>query len=277
MAKLKLKGLKLAELRKVAKELEIAPSAVRGASTASELREIIEEFQSGTNGSSSKKKSKAAVKKATKTTTTTKKRGRPKGSKNSTSKTTPAKSRTTGKAKRSASASEGNGGRNLLGKINYNDDDGWNPREGSAPDRIVKALKKFKGDREKVFNFLKKDVWDFSSKRMKDGTKRPLRGERYGAEEMLRYRIARTDWDFAVKTEQHDPSEDRVEYGTGGTGDGIYGKSNKKSAKKNSSASTKTTAKKRGRPAGSKTKTKTTAKASTGKKRGRPKGSKNRK
>lgn len=276
--KLKLKGLKLSELRKVAKDLGIAPSEVRSASTASELRETITEFQGG-NGSRKKSTAKKVVKKAVGKTTGAK-RGRPKGSKNSTSKTTPAKSRNSGKAKRSSAAAEGNGGRFLLGKINYNDDDGWNPRDGSAPDRIVKSLRKFKGDRTKVFTALKGDVWDFCSKRLKDGTKRKLDdGSRYSAYNMLRYRIARTDWDFAIKTGQHESSEDRVEYGTGGFGEGIYGNGKKKKSTKSAknSTSTKPTGKKRGRPPGTKNKAKVTAKASTGKKRGRPPGSKNKK
>lgn len=275
---------KLADLRKVAKDLQIAPSLVRGATTAKELQAIIDEHSGNGNGSKAAKKKTGKVKTTTKTgktgTTTGKKRGRPKGSKNSTAKSAPAvKSEKSGKAKRQTTGG-GNGGRNMLGKINYSLTEGWNPREGSAPDRIVKALRKFKGDREKVFNFLKPDVWDFSSKRMSDGSKRPKNGERYGAEEMLRYRIARTDWDFAIKTGQHEASEDRAEYGTAGTGEGIYGngKKSKKSAKVAKVAEKKPTGKKRGRPAGSKNKTATKATTTTtGKKRGRPKGSKNKK
>jgi hypothetical protein len=286
----------LAELRSEARKLGIAPSVVRNASTARELRVIIEDFDSG-NGSAKKSTAKKAVKKAVVkkgTATPTKpRRGRPPGSKNkpkvtarTASKSAPAKStasRGTGKAKRQTAASS-NGGRNMLGRVNYSQTDGWNPREGSAPDRIIKALKRFKGDRDKVFNFLKADVWDFCSRNMRDGTKRKLRGQAYGAEEMLRYRIARTDWDFAVRTGQHDPSEDRVEYGTGGTGEGIYKpvkavtkkKAPVKSTTKRSTSTraSKTAPARRGRPPGSKNKPKVTAAAP--KRRGRPVGSKTR-
>lgn len=296
----------LAELRSQAKKLGIAPSTVRSASTARELREIIEDFEFENNGAKKKSTAKRAVKKAVvkkAAATTPKRRGRPPGSKNkpkpvttrrTASKSAPAKStvsRGTGKAKRQTTASS-NGGRNMLTKVNYNKDAGWNPREGSAPDRIIKALKRFRGDRAKTFNFLKKDVWDFVGRRMRDGSKRKLRGEAYGAEEMLRYRIARTDWDFAVRTGQHDPSEDRAEYGTGGTGEGIYKPAKKattrkapvKSApakrsttKRAPARSTRPAAKapaRRGRPPGSKNRPKATT--VTGKRRGRPPGSRNR-
>ena len=53
---------------------------------------------------------------------------------------------------------------------------------------------------------------------------------------MLRYRISRTAFDFAVRTGQHEPSDNRVEYGTGGTGNGTFKHAKaKKSAPKASS------------------------------------------
>ena len=128
----------------------------------------------------------------------------------------------------------------MLSRINYSKTDGWNPREGSAPDRIVKALKKFKGDREKVFQHLKSDVWDFVGKQKRNGDKRT----KDEALEMLNYRIARTDWQFGIATGQHEVATDRVEYGTGGTGQGTF-----KRGKGTSSKPSKKTGAKRGRPA----------------------------
>ena len=48
---------------------------------------------------------------------------------------------------------------------------------------------------------------------------------------MLAYRIARTAWDFALKTGQHEKAENRVEYGTGGTGAGVWKPAKKATAK----------------------------------------------
>jgi hypothetical protein len=266
---------KLAELRKKAKEMGIAPSLIRGATTATELQEIIEDNKPAKSKSKVGKKSRGKAKVSSTSKRNSKTNSK---SKSASSKSAPAANKSKGKAKRPTTA-KNDSGRNLLGKINYNDDEDWNPREGSPPDRIVKALKKFKGDREKVFNLLKKDVWDFVGKRMKDGSKRKLRGDKWGAEEMLRYRIARTDWDFAMRTGQHDKSENRVEYGEGGTGEGIYNGKSKAKARSSKAAGSS----KRGKASASKTKTTTKGKASTKGKTtakrgpGRPKGSKNKK
>lgn len=209
---------KLSELRKQAKDMGIAAAVIRRATTASELQSVIDD-----HGSHGKPRKKGAVKKAVKkavakgkgnsvkTKTTAKKSGR--------KASTPAKSRGA-KAKRSSNSSGyvPKGGRNLLNKINFSKSDGWNPREGSAPDRIIRSLKRFKGDRTKVFNHLKADVWDFVGKRKANGEKRT----KAEAEKMLKYRIARTAWDFAMRTGQHEVAENRVEYGTGGTGAGTW-------------------------------------------------------
>jgi hypothetical protein len=293
----------LAALRKKAKDLGIAATVIRSAEDADELQEIISDHTKSASKKSAKKKSgatstkknsskKASVKKAKDDDDDEDekpKRGRPKGSKNknskgsSGSKSKPAasKSATAGKAKRSTAAKgnskkgakknsstyEPKGGRNLLEDVDYRETDGWNPREDSAPDRIVKALRKFKGNRDKVFDLLVDDIWDFINKRTTAGDKR----SKAEAEKQLRYRIARTDWDFAMRTGQHEKAENRVEYGTGGTGNGTFkpakaAKSTKASSKKNSSAksskktTTKATGKKRGRPAGSKNKAKSGSK-----------------
>jgi hypothetical protein len=220
----------LAKLYREAKKAGIPASEVRGKS-AEEIQEMLSSGGSKTTPSKKKAVAKAKVEKK-------RGRGRPKGSKNkTTTESKPAKKRgrpkgstnktTTTKAKPKAT-SGGNGGRNLLSKVNYSNDEGWNPRKDSPPDRIIRALKKFKGDREKVFEFLKKDIWDFMGKKMRDGSKR----SREDAESMLRYRIARTDWQFAMQTGQHEKSENRAEYGTAGTGAGTFKPA--KAAKKSS-------------------------------------------
>jgi hypothetical protein len=266
---------KLADLRKQAKAMEIAPSLIRACDTAEELQAVINGFGGG-NGDAPRAAKKSAVKKAA-----AKKAAAKKSkviSKSASSKSAPAaKSAKSGKAKRptavktQAKGTDGPSGRHLLDGVDFSDTDGWNPREGSAPDRIVKALKKFRGNRSKVFDFLVDDVWDFVGKKKADGSKR----SKPDAEEMLRYRISRTAFDFAVRTGQHEPSENRVQYGTGGTGDGVWkpkkaattktktaSKSNstkkastKATARKNTGRKSKTTAKARNSKASSKRKT----------------------
>lgn len=155
-------------------------------------------------------------------------------------------------------ASNNGAGRFTIGKLNYNQTDGWNPREGSAVDEIFQSLKKFKGDREKVFNDLKPDVWFFVGKTKADNTKHTMKS----ALAMLKYRIARTDYDFAKQTGQHESSTNRIKYGTG-----EFAKNGKTTAKRATKAAprpqkpkraTKVAPEKprRGRPPGSKNKPK---------------------
>lgn len=243
---------KLAELRKKAKDMGIAAAAIRRATTASELQSIIDEHKGGSKG-----KAKAKAKAKGKGTSAAKKNSAAKKStakKNSGRKASaPAKSKGAKAKRQSNSNREAKGGRNLLGKVNFSKTDGWNPREDSAPDLIVKALKRFKGDRTKVFNYLKGDIWDFVQKKKQNGDKRT----KAEAEAMLRYRISRTAFDFAVRTGQHEPSDNRVEYGTGGTGNGVFkrggSKGKSKGAQSRSKPARKQTAKKSVRkPAGRK-------------------------
>lgn len=245
---------KLAELRKKAKDMGIAAAVIRRATTASELQSVIDDHGSHDRPRKKGAVKKAAVKKAVRKSSAAKKSPARKASGNSGRKaSTPAKSK--GKAKRSSASSyEPKGGRNLLSKVNFSKTDGWNPREGSAPDRIVKALKRFKGDRTKVFDHLKGDVWDFVQKTKSNGEKRT----KADALEMLRYRISRTAWDFAMRTGQHEAADNRVEYGTGGTGNGNFkpAKAKKSSAKKSGAQSRSKPAAKRGRPVGSKNRAK---------------------
>jgi hypothetical protein len=235
---------KMSELRKQAKNLGIAVAEIREASSVEKLQALIDAH--GSNGTASKPRKKAAVKKAVAKKSVAKSSA---AKKSASSKATPAKStRKSGTAKRSSAAKRSTskvstsgyvakGGRNLLDGVNYGETDGWNARNGSAPDRIVKALKKFRGNREKAFDFLVGDVWDFVGKKFRDGTKRT----KADAEGMLRYRISRTAWDFARATGQHDPATNRVQYGTGGTGAGTW-KPAKKSATKKASSTRKATA-----------------------------------
>lgn len=240
----------LAVLRKKAKEMGIAAAVIRSASTAEELEAIMDDHND--DGGSTKPRKKSAVKKSA----AKKKSGTKKAiSKSRGVKSKPAASRkSSGKAKRSTTGTNGyvaKGGRNLLDGVDFSVTDGWNAREGSPPDRIVRSLRKHRGNREKTFEALKSDVWDFVGKKMRNGTKR----SKSDAEAMLRYRISRTAWDFAMRTGQHDKAENRVQYGTGGTGTGTWkpkkaaGRKTKATAKKATSKKTaakKTTARKSG-------------------------------
>lgn len=243
---------KLSELRTEAKRLGISAATIRSATTAEELQSVIEDHGAHEGGTRVKAKAKSKVakkttarkataRKQTRKSTTTSAR---KPNRNSARKaSTPAKSRKSGKAKRSSNSTTrtsgyvAKGGRNVLDDVEYGDFEGWNPRPGSAPDRIVKALKKFKGNRAKVYDFLAPDVWDFVGKHYRNGERRT----KPEALEMLAYRISRTAWDFAMRTGQHEIAGNRVKYGTGGTGQGVWKPA--KAAK----ATRKTSAKKTGR------------------------------
>lgn len=233
---------KLSELRKQAKGLGIGPGAIRSANTAEELEAIIRAFGADTpeNGDAPKPRKKSVVKKAVA------KKSTRAISKSASSKSAPAaKKSVSGKAKRPTTAkvqaSDGPSGRHMLNGVNFSQTDGWNAREGSPPDQIIRALRRFKGNRAKVFDHLSGDVWNFVGKKLRNGDKR----SKASAEQMLRYRISRTAWDFARQTGQHEPSENRVEYGQGGTGEGLWKPAKKSSASKTKTASAKkSTAKK---------------------------------
>jgi hypothetical protein len=200
----------LGQLRQSAKGLGIPASDIRSATSADELQALIVQFMNG--GST---KTKTTRKPATKTRTATKtpaRRGRPpKAATKTAVKSKPAaKSATTGKAKRSTADESG---REMLKDVDFNVTDGWNARVGSPPDLIVKSLRKYRGNRAKVFTALLPKIWDFVGRKMQDGSKRT----QASAETMLQYRISRTAWDFAMKTGQHEKSTNRAEYGTQGT------------------------------------------------------------
>ena len=192
------------ELKKRAKKAGMPTDEARKATRAQ-----LEDFLS--NGSGPVKKKGAAKK----TTTTAKKSSKNSTTKKSAQKTAPAASRkaksaTTGKAKRAASNGNGSG-RHMVGTLDFNETDGWNPRENSPVNAIFKALKRFKGNVDKATDHLMPNARDFVSTKKADGSKR-TKGE---IEKLLRYRVLRTRFEFARRTGQHESSAERVEYGTG--------------------------------------------------------------
>lgn len=257
------------ELREQAKAAGIPAREIRSAESSAELRKMIRE---ASNGSATRTTRKRVVKKAV-GKVVPKRRGRPPGSKNKTTRakaSAPAKrGRPKGSTTRKAKSSNGNGGRFLLGKINWSKVGNWNPREGTVPDQIVNALRKFKGDRDKAYKALRPKLKSLVPPSTRAGRKRS-QSER---EDYLRYLISRNAWAFAMATGQHEASSNRAEYGTAGTGEGKF-KPARKNARKSTTrkAAPKRTAAKRGpgRPKGSRNAPKPAAK-----RRGRPPGSKN--
>ncbi len=228
------------KLKKQAISLGMDKSEARGANRST-LQKFIDGAGKGGKAPAKKKSGGTTVakKKANSTTTSTRK------------KTAPAakKSATTGKAKRAAkpkaNASNG-GGRNMIGKLDFSVTDGWNPRSGSPVETIFRAIKKHKGNVDKAFETLKPNIRDFVSTKQANGTKRT----KDEMERMLRYRINRTIWQFAMQTGQHEASTDRVQYGTG-----AYATTRKKATRKASSAkrNTKPNTRKAARKGGRKT------------------------
>jgi hypothetical protein len=129
-----------------------------------------------------------------------------------TRKPAPADKSDKGKAKRRAAAADAETpGRLEISKINYADDENWNPRVGSVTEKIFRALKRHKDNVEKTLDFLADDYANLTPSKRANGEKL-TKAERM---QILKYRINRTRFDFAVKTGQHEPSKNRVEYGTG--------------------------------------------------------------
>src|SRR5262245_50581606 len=117
----------LAQMRSAARALGVPAAAIRAASTTEALSKAIENHLSGNSTST-----KAPVKKAA-STRPVKKAPR----KAAASTPAPAKSRGA-KAKRPVTArpkTTSENGRNSLGDVDFTQTDGWNAREGSAPDR----------------------------------------------------------------------------------------------------------------------------------------------
>lgn len=286
----------IAQARKAARDAGVPMSAIRGLTSEEEIQSVIDKHTGKSTSRVAKKKTVAKKATATKTRTTrtaSRTAARKTTAKAAPKKTTARNSRTTRTAAKTAAKttarkttaskttkravnSNGNGGRNLLddSAIDWKVTEGWNPREGSAPDLILKALRKFRGNRERAFDALVGNLWDFVAKTDSKGRKR----SKAEGEWQLRYRISRTAWDFAKRTGQHEPSTNRATYGEGGTGIGVSGgmpvqfrpddfdgkpvfkraKSTAKTTARKAAGGSKTAAK--GKTA---TKTRTTAKART--------------
>jgi hypothetical protein len=212
--------MSVATLRKQAREQGIPFSELRGLTTEEEIQAVIDSHSGKSSRPVVKKKSRATVA-AKKKTTARKSAARKSTAKRSTAKRTTAKTtaRKSTARKSAASARRSEGGRNLIESVDFSQTDGWNPREDSAPDRIFRALKRARGNRQKAFEILLPDLWDFVNKTDSRGE----RNSKAKAEWLLRYRISRTLWDFAKKTGQHEPASNRATYGEGGTGIGVSG------------------------------------------------------
>jgi hypothetical protein len=240
----------LKALKARAAKLKIPNSKIRGADE-DELLEMISDAESNGKPKRAVKKSAVKVMKKTAKKSSVKKSASKKSAPAKSRGASKAKRQTTKKAKATSNGYVPKGGRNVLDEIDWSDDEGWNARKGSAPDRILRSLRKFRGNRTKVFDALLPDIGDFVKPKRANGVKF-TKAER---ENMLKYRIARTAWDFAIKTGQHEKAKNRVEYGTGGTGDGSFKKAKKGTAKKAAQKASKPS-RKRGRPKGSTTKAK---------------------
>jgi hypothetical protein len=213
----------LNKLKMQAKKLGFSRTDLAGADR-SEILEMIAQGGPETESENGKPRKKSASKAAVKKAVTKKASSARKSAPAKSQKRGPAKRQTARKPKAEASKNgyQAKGGRNILEGVDYSEHEDWNPRPGSAPDRIIKALRKFHGKREKVFEFLLPDIGDFVKAKKADGTpwdKGDGPGTRKG---MLKYRTARTAWQFAIQTGQHEKAENRVTYGEGGTGAGIF-------------------------------------------------------
>jgi hypothetical protein len=157
----------------------------------------------------------------TETAEAPKRRGRPPGSKNKPKATTATKRAPATKAKRRATSqparkaqrnsNSDTPGRSVVRSRLKWSAQGYNPREGTVANEVFQVVKSVKGDRDEAYKILVKRV-----KSLFPGY------DSEKAKQMLRYRISRVIWDFAQATGQHEKSENRAEYGTAGTGAGVY-------------------------------------------------------
>ena len=194
-------------------------------------RSTLEDFLSSSNG---KKKGTSKKKKGTTRTTTT----AVKKKKRNTTTTKPAAKKT--RTRRAPAKGDGDG-RHMIGSLDFTNTEDWNPRADSPVAAIFKALKKRKGDVDKTTDDLLPNAKDYVSTSKADGTRRTKAEIR----NLLRYRVNRTKWEFARRTGQHEPSQERVEYGTG-----EYAQNSKKAkraAARKSTTKKSTTRKKPGR------------------------------
>lgn len=166
----------------------------------------------------SKPKKGVTKKKATKKgATTTTKKSTKKATK-AERKATPTKPSTKKATRKPAKRSENTGDLGRVGidksRLDWSaESDEWNPKKGGPVEKLFKALKKSKGNIDKAYEIVKGDLYEFVGKTKRDGTKRT----KDEAQAMLRYRLNRTLYEFAVRTGQHNgaASENRAAYGTG--------------------------------------------------------------
>lgn len=160
---------------------------------------------------------KSAVKKAASTVTkkaTTKKST---GRKSASAKSAPAKAKrpTTGakrggstakKSTTTRSSSNGNAGRNVIdnSKIDWTAESNVGASEPRAT--IMKWLRKFKGDVEKVYNKLEGDVATLYKANKRTGEKYTQAKRK----ELLRWHISRVKFDFVMDSGQHEKSTNRT-------------------------------------------------------------------
>lgn len=128
--------------------------------------------------------------------------------------------------------------------------DEWNPRKDGPVEKLFKALKRSKGNIDKAYALVKDNPHEFVGKKKRNGEKR-TKGE---IEAMLRYRLNRTLFEYAVRTGQHSTADakNRAEYGTGVYASAARKKTTRKAstkAKTRTKASTKKSGAKRGRKA----------------------------
>jgi hypothetical protein len=172
-------------------------------------RKTLDEFLSVDHSKSKVTKKKVAKKKVAARTTTTKKSTTRKASE----KKAPARKTSTRKAPKRDENTDGFGRLNI-GSLDWSaESDEWNPKKGGPVERLFKALKSCKGDVDKAMAKVEDSVWDFVGKTKRDGTKR----KKDDALAMLRYRLNRTKFEFAVRTGQHSSADakNRAAYGTG--------------------------------------------------------------
>jgi hypothetical protein len=177
-----------------------------------------EELEAALKGGRKTKKA-APVKKAKPS-----KPARKPAAKSAAKKPAPKKAPAAKTAKRPAS---GDGGRNMIEGVDYNQTEGWNPRPGSPVDLIFRALKKARGNIDKTVDALTPDIRTFVRLRKENGEKRSKADQ----VAFLRWRVQRTKFDFVTKTGQHAPSANRVKYGEGGSGTGAFKRKSDKPAK----------------------------------------------
>lgn len=115
------------------------------------------------------------------------------------------KRKSAGKSKVTKASQNGDAGRNLIDHDSIDWSAEWAGGLRGNRAKIMKALRKFRGDYDKVFNSLKDTAQKMYAKSQKTG-------KRYSKSEalaMLRWHIGRTAFDFVTGTEQHTKATNR--------------------------------------------------------------------